>query len=70
MARASALARVGNLGQVSEAPIVILYEHPLWFEPLFAELERRGVPYAGLHANELCSIPASRSSRTDSCSTG
>jgi len=26
-------------------PIAILYEHPEWFKPLFAELERRDVPY-------------------------
>jgi hypothetical protein len=33
-------------------PIAILYEHPEWFKPLFAELERRGVPYVALHAAE------------------
>jgi glutathione synthase/RimK-type ligase-like ATP-grasp enzyme len=26
--------------------LAILYEHPLWFEPLFAALDRRGVAYA------------------------
>ena len=26
-------------------PIAILFEHPEWFKPLFAELERRDVPY-------------------------
>ena len=31
-------------------PIAILYEHPDWFRPLFAELERRGVPFVPLHA--------------------
>ncbi|MGQ0609086.1 MAG: ATP-grasp domain-containing protein [Chloroflexota bacterium] len=31
-------------------PIAILYEHPEWFKPLFAELERRSVPYVALHA--------------------
>jgi hypothetical protein len=36
-----------------ERPIGILYEHPLWFQPLFAELDRRGVPYAPLHAEQL-----------------
>jgi glutathione synthase/RimK-type ligase-like ATP-grasp enzyme len=35
---------------VSEKPIGILYEHPLWFEPLFAELDRRGVSYERIHA--------------------
>jgi D-ala D-ala ligase C-terminus len=33
-----------------EQPVAILYEHPLWFEPLFAELERRAIPYERLHA--------------------
>jgi hypothetical protein len=30
--------------------IGIYYEHPHWFTPLFAELDRRGVPYTRLHA--------------------
>lgn len=25
--------------------LAILYEHPLWFEPLFAALERRGIAF-------------------------
>jgi hypothetical protein len=49
--------RFCTLGRVNEAPIGILYEHPLWFEPLFAELDRRAVPYARLHANELVFEP-------------
>lgn len=28
--------------------LAILYEHPLWFAPLFAALDRRGVAYAAL----------------------
>lgn len=28
------------------ADLAILYEHPLWFEPLFAALDRRGIEYA------------------------
>src|ERR687883_90275 len=31
-------------------PIAILHEHPDWFRPLFAELDRRGVPYERLDA--------------------
>lgn len=31
-------------------PIAILHEHPDWFKPLFAELERRGLPYVRLDA--------------------
>jgi carbamoylphosphate synthase large subunit len=27
------------------ATIVVYYEHPVWFERLFAELDRRGLPY-------------------------
>jgi len=30
----------------------IYYEHPDWFRPLFAELERRGVPFARLDARK------------------
>lgn len=31
-------------------PIGIYYEHPDWFRPLFAALERRGTPYAAIDA--------------------
>jgi hypothetical protein len=31
-------------------PTAILYEHPEWFKPLFAELDRLGAPYVALHA--------------------
>jgi hypothetical protein len=31
-------------------PIAIYHEHPDWFKPLFAELERRGLPYTRLDA--------------------
>jgi len=43
-----------------EKPIAILYEHPQWFEPLFAELDRRGVPYERLHASRLAFDPDDR----------
>ena len=33
-------------------PIAIYYEQPHWFQPLFAELERRGLPFVKLHAAE------------------
>jgi glutathione synthase/RimK-type ligase-like ATP-grasp enzyme len=29
--------------------LAILYEHPLWFEPLFAALERRGMAFEKVH---------------------
>ena len=31
-------------------PLAIYYEHPDWFRPLFAELDRRGTPYVKLDA--------------------
>ena len=31
-------------------PVGILYEHPQWFAPLFAELDRRGEPYVRIDA--------------------
>ena len=31
-------------------PIAIYYEHPDWFRPLFAELDRRGTPYLAVDA--------------------
>lgn len=30
-------------------PIAIYHEHPDWFKPLFAELEKRGIPYERLN---------------------
>ncbi len=33
-----------------ERPIAIYHEHPDWFRPLFAELDRRGVPYVRVDA--------------------
>jgi hypothetical protein len=45
-----------------ERPVGIVYEHPLWFEPLFAELERQGIPYERLRGGELAFDPAERES--------
>jgi len=45
-----------------ERPVAILYEHPLWFEPLFAELERRGIPYEPLDAERHGFDPAAHES--------
>jgi glutathione synthase/RimK-type ligase-like ATP-grasp enzyme len=42
--------------------LAIYYEHPEWFKPLFAELERRGVPYDRLLAHEHRFDPAERES--------
>jgi len=42
-------------------PIAIYYEHPHWFNPLFAELERRDLPYqridAGSHRFNPAAVP-------------
>ena len=37
--------------------IAIYYEHPEWFRPLFAELDRRGLPYEALRADQLILDP-------------
>jgi len=34
----------------ADRPIAVLHEHPDWFRPLFAELDRRGIPYERLDA--------------------
>ena len=51
----NAFARLAHFGRFtldvsSKCPIAVYYEHPRWFEPLFAELDRRGVPYVRLDA--------------------
>lgn len=40
--------------------LALLYEHPAWFQPLFAALDRRGVDYAALHADGHSFDPADR----------
>ena len=42
------------------AQLAVLYEHPLWFQPLFAALERRGMPYLPIHLADHSFDPASR----------
>jgi glutathione synthase/RimK-type ligase-like ATP-grasp enzyme len=42
-------------------PIAIFHEHPDWFRPLFAELDRRRVPYVRLDAASHSYDPADRS---------
>ena len=44
-----------------EKRIAILYEHPEWFEPLFAEFDRRGIPYELWTARRHSYDPAVRS---------
>jgi len=35
-------------GSLDTPALAILYEHPAWFEKVFAELDRRGIPYQKL----------------------
>lgn len=44
-------------------PLAIYHEHPDWFRPLFAELDRRNVPYVRLDARRHRYDPASRQER-------
>lgn len=37
--------------QYTQKPLGIYYEHPDWYRPLFAELDRRGVEYDAIHAD-------------------
>lgn len=41
--------------------LAILYEHPEWFKPLFAALDRRGVAYAAISLTDHIFEPADRS---------
>ncbi|MGH7501396.1 MAG: ATP-grasp domain-containing protein [Longimicrobiales bacterium] len=43
-------------------PLAIYYEHPDWFRPLFAELDRRGTPYVRLQAGSHRFDPAEEES--------
>jgi glutathione synthase/RimK-type ligase-like ATP-grasp enzyme len=40
--------------------LAVLYEHPLWFQPLFAALERRGMPYVPIQLSDHRFDPARR----------
>lgn len=42
----------------ADRPIAIFYEHPEWFRPLFAELDRRGTPYVKIEAGSHRFDPA------------
>lgn len=39
------------------ADLAIFYEHPLWFRPLFAALERRGIDYLAVSADDHRFVP-------------
>lgn len=40
----------GAIAQDSAPALAFFYEHPRWFNPIFAELERRGVVFEKIHA--------------------
>ena len=42
------------------AQLAVLYEHPQWFQPLFAALERREMPYTAIQLSGHRFDPASR----------
>lgn len=44
----------------STAQLAVLYEHPQWFQPLFAALERRGLSYVPIQLSGHSFDPASR----------
>jgi glutathione synthase/RimK-type ligase-like ATP-grasp enzyme len=44
----------------STRPLLIFYEHPDWFRPLFNELDRRGTPYVREHADGFAFDPAAQ----------
>jgi glutathione synthase/RimK-type ligase-like ATP-grasp enzyme len=44
----------------SSAQLAVLYEHPQWFQPLFAALERRGMSYVPVQLSGHSFDPASR----------
>ena len=51
--------------KTSLRPIAVYYEHPEWFRPLFAELDRRGVPYVKLDASRHSYNPSNTSEAAD-----
>jgi glutathione synthase/RimK-type ligase-like ATP-grasp enzyme len=49
-----------SLASPSNVQLAVLYEHPQWFQPLFAALERRGMPYAAIQLSGHRFDPSSR----------
>jgi len=47
------------MGSLS-AQLAVLYEHPQWFQPLFAALERRSLPYLPIQLSDHRFDPAGR----------
>lgn len=51
------------MSQKTMKPIGIYYEHPEWFQPLFAELARRDLPYEAIDAGRHAYDPAGEAER-------
>ena len=52
-------------GMDAKQPVLAIYhEHPDWFRPLFAELDRRGIPYVRLDAREPFSYDPAEAHRS------
>jgi biotin carboxylase len=49
-------------------PIAVYYEHPEWFRPLFAELDKRGVPYTKIDASRHGYDPSNTAEAADTYS--
>ncbi len=47
---------------MSKKPFAIYHEHPDWFRPLFAELERRDIPFVRLDPRSHVYDPSEKSS--------
>lgn len=60
---AEALIPASTQGPAVTPTMGILYEHPEWFRPLFAELERRGIGFERIDAASHVFEPGSRSER-------
>jgi glutathione synthase/RimK-type ligase-like ATP-grasp enzyme len=50
-----------SIDSLAPKPIAIYYEHPDWFRPLFAELDRRDIPYVKLDASAHTFDPSEQS---------
>ncbi|HXO40925.1 MAG TPA: hypothetical protein VN999_05710, partial [Thermoanaerobaculia bacterium] len=55
---ATSPSSAGRAARLGPGPLAVYYEHPVWFERLFAELDRRGTPYVKLHAGSHFYDPA------------
>src|SRR3989442_14488158 len=61
-ANAHRYARPTKVSGIMTKPIGIFYEHPEWFKPLFATLDRRGLPYEPIRADQHRYDPSAQTS--------